>query len=236
MCSFALVDFVLVHGAYHGAWCWDFVQAELEARGHGVVTMDLPIEDPAAGLIAYRDTVLEAAQGMEAPVVVGHSMAGAVIPLVAGSRPVSRLIFLCAFIPWPGRSLNQLRASEPLETYGLTTVEFEDLGNRVWMIGAATARELFFHDVADDVAAWAHKRLRPQSYGVFEEDSPMKAWPDAPSAYILCNQDRALDPDWSRSAARERLGVTAIELSGGHSPFLGHPGGLVSALETAAGI
>lgn len=229
------MDFVLVHGAYHGAWCWELVGRELTDRGHHVVAMDLPIDDPAAGLHDYRDAVLEAAAGLEKPIVVGHSMAGAVIPLVAASRPVSKLVFLCGFVPWPGRSLNQLRASEPVETYRLTTVDFEDLGNRVWAIGEGTALELFFHDVSDELASWAHKLLRPQAYAVFEEASPLRAWPEVASAYIVCGQDRALDPEWSRATARDRLGVTAIELSGGHSPFLGRPAELASALETAAG-
>ena len=228
------VDFVLVHGAYHGSWCWDLVKDELTRRGHRVVTMNLPIEDPRADLLDYRDAVLEAADGLEAPVVVGHSMAGAVVPLVAASRPVSCLVFLCAFVPWPGRSLNQLRASEPLETYRLTNVDFEDLGDRVWMIGAATAHELFFHDVSDELASWAQPLLRPQSYRVFEQPSPLKAWPDARCVSILCDQDRALDPDWSRSTARDRLGVTAIELNCGHSPFLARPLELADALESAA--
>ncbi|HLF42300.1 MAG TPA: alpha/beta hydrolase [Acidimicrobiia bacterium] len=228
------MDFVLVHGAYHGAWCWDLVANELTQRGQRVVTVDLPIDDPDAGLLAYRDSILQAAEGLESPVVVGHSMGGAIIPLVAESRPISRLVFLSAFVPSPGRSLNQLRASEPLETYRLTNVEFHDLGNRVWTIGAATARELFFHDVSDELASWAQQLLRPQSYGVFDEASPLRAWPDVSSAYIVCGQDRALDPEWSRATARDRLGVTAIELSGGHSPFLARPVELASALETAA--
>ena len=234
-CSVPAVDFVLVHGAYHGAWCWELVGRELIHRGHRVVAMDLPIDDPAAGLLDYRDAVLEAATGVEKPIVVGHSMAGAVIPLVAASSAVAKLVFLCAFVPWPGRSLNQLRASEPVETYRLNTVEFEDLGNRVWAMGEGTARELFFHDVPDELASWAHTLLRPQAYAVFEEPSPLRAWPDVAAAYIVCRQDRALDPEWSRATARDRLGVTAIELSGGHSPFLGRPAELASALETAAG-
>jgi pimeloyl-ACP methyl ester carboxylesterase len=228
------VEFVLVHGAYHGSWCWDLVQTELVSRGHRVVTMDLPIGDPNSDLYAYRDTVLEAASGLEAPVVVGHSMAGAVIPLVAESRPVSSLVFLSGFLPSPGTSLNELRAAEPLEKYRLSTVEFEDLGDQVWMVGTATARELFFHDVPKDLARWAEKLLRPQCYRVFDEASPLRAWPDVRSAYILCTEDRALNPDWSRSAAQHRLGVTPIELRGGHSPFLSRPAQLAAALLAAA--
>ncbi len=189
---------------------------------------------PGRGLLVYRDTVLEAASELEAPVVVGHSMAGAVIPLVAESRAVSSLVFLSGFLPSAGSSLNELRAAEPLEKYRLSTVEFEDLGDQVWMVGLATARELFFHDVPEDLASWAEKLLRPQCYRVFDEASPLNAWPDVHSAYVLCTEDRALNPDWSRSAAQDRLGVIAIELGGGHSPFLSRPAELARALEAAA--
>ncbi len=228
------MEFALVHGAYHGSWCWDLVETELASRGHRVVTMDLPIGDPNAGLMAYRDTVLEAANELEAPVVVGHSMAGAVIPLVAESRAISSLVFLSAFLPSAGTSLNELRAAEPLEKYQLSTVEFEDLGDQIWMVGPATARELFFHDVPEDLALWAEKLLRPQCYRVFDEASPLRAWPDVHSAYVLCTEDRALNPEWSRTAAQDRLGVTTIELGGGHSSFLSRPYELAGALEAAA--
>jgi pimeloyl-ACP methyl ester carboxylesterase len=73
------------------------------------------------------------------------------------------------------------------------------------------------------VATWASSRLRPQCYQVIGEPSPLEAWPTVPSSYIVCRDDRALNPAWGRQAAQERLGTTAIEIDGGHSPFLTRP-------------
>lgn len=71
-----MASFSLVHGAWHGGWCWDPVRAELEARGHVVHTPDLPCEDVAAGVAEYAAAV------SAADVVVGHSLGGFTIPLV----------------------------------------------------------------------------------------------------------------------------------------------------------
>ena len=102
-----MTAFALVHGAWEGAWIWERLTPELEARGHRVVAMDLPCEDAAATFEAYADVVVGAleAEELEEVVVVGHSLAGLTIPIVAARRAVSRLIYLCALVPIPGRSL-----------------------------------------------------------------------------------------------------------------------------------
>lgn len=92
------VDIILVHGSYHGAWCWDLVLPELERRGHRVVAVNLPISDPTAGADRYADVVVDAMDSATEPAVVGHSMGGLVIPLVAARRPVSQLVFLAGFL------------------------------------------------------------------------------------------------------------------------------------------
>jgi pimeloyl-ACP methyl ester carboxylesterase len=230
------MDIALVHGSYHGAWCWDLLAPELERRGHRVVTVDLPTSDPGLGARAYADVVLKAIEPLSKPVLVGHSMAGLVTPIVAAEQSVSRLVFLAAMLAQPGKSANQQRKSEPID--GLVppkTAEWTDLGDDVWMIGPNTARELFFHDAPARVAAWAAARLRPQSYRVFNEVSPLKAWPKVESSYIVCRDDRAFNPDWGREAARRRLKVEPIEIAGSHSPFLTRPGELALTLEKILG-
>ena len=109
------MDFVLVHGSYHGGWCWDLLRPELEKLGHRVITMDLPISVPGLGAADYAGAVEEALEPGSEPILVGHSMGGLVIPLVAAHRPIRKLIFLAAFLPSPGRSANEQRASEPLD-------------------------------------------------------------------------------------------------------------------------
>ena len=159
-------------------------------------------------------------------------MAGLVIPLVAAKRPVRRLVFLAAFLPAPGKSANDQRATEPIDgRVPPSSAEWTDLGDDVWMVGPNTATELFFHDAPAAVARWATQRLRAQSYGVLKEITPLAAWPDVESRSIVCRDDRAINPAWVRAAARDRLGVEAVEISGGHSPFLTRPVELALALD-----
>jgi pimeloyl-ACP methyl ester carboxylesterase len=229
------MDIALVHGSYHGAWCWDFLRPELERRGHRVITMDLPISDPMLGAADYAKTIEDALDPETEPIVVGHSMAGLVIPLVAANRPVRRLVFLAAFLPAPGKSANDQRATEPIDgRVPPSSAEWTDLGDDVWMVGPNTATELFFHDAPAAVARWATQRLRAQSYGVLKEITPLTAWPDVESRSIVCRDDRAINPAWVRAAARERLGVEAIELPGAHSPFLTRPRELAQVLDSLA--
>ncbi|MEO8437124.1 MAG: alpha/beta hydrolase [Chloroflexota bacterium] len=227
------MDIALVHGSYHGSWCWDLLRPELERLGHRVITMDLPVSDPELGAAAYAAAVEAALEGIDDPVVVGHSLAGLVIPLVAANRPVRRLIFLAAFLPSPGLSANAQRGTEPIDgRIPPTTSEWIDLGDDVWMVGPHTATELFFHDAPAALARWATQRLRPQSYRALTETTPLKAWPKVDSSSIVCRDDRAINPTWVRAAARDRLGVEAIEISGGHSPFLTRPVELAQVLDS----
>ncbi len=223
---------MLVHGAYHGAWCWDFLTPELTRLGHRVVTVDLPVSDPSLGAAEYARIVADAIDPASRPLVVGHSMGGLVIPLVPALRAVSRLVFLAAFLPRPGGSANDQRAIEPIDgRVPPRSAQWTDLGDDVWMIGPTTATELFYHDATASAARWATQRLRPQAYRVLNEVTPLVAWPEVPYTSIVCRDDRAINPDWVRAAARDRLGVTAIELPGGHSPFVTRARELANVLD-----
>ena len=89
-----MATFGLVHGAYHGSWCWNHLRTALENRGHRVLTVDLPTEIPHAGANEYTNDAIEAfADETTGLVVVGHSLAGLTIPLIVTRRPVSRLVY-----------------------------------------------------------------------------------------------------------------------------------------------
>src|SRR4028119_2195925 len=105
--------FVLIHGAFHGAWCWDKVTPQLEQGGHEVVALDLPGhgEDQTRAievtLESYADRVVEALDAQPEPVVlVGHSLSGTVISQVAERRPekIDKLGYLCAPLLPNGKS------------------------------------------------------------------------------------------------------------------------------------
>lgn len=98
-----MTTFALVHGAGHGAWCWERLVPLLKARVHRAITMDLPCEDSTATFTTYADVVIASlARTDDDVVLVGHSLGGLTIPLVAARRPVKRMVFLSAVLPIPG--------------------------------------------------------------------------------------------------------------------------------------
>src|SRR5262245_38944370 len=137
------MNVVLLHGAFHGPWCFDLLAPVLERLGHSVVAAALPIADPSAGASEYADAVLRSCIDVldEPPVVVAHSLAGLAAPLVAVRRPVARLIFLAAILPIPGMSADEQRSAQPWATYVPSTLEFTDLGEDMLALGPDTAKE-----------------------------------------------------------------------------------------------
>jgi pimeloyl-ACP methyl ester carboxylesterase len=113
-----VATFCLVHGAWHGGWAWEPLRGELEARGHRVVAPDLPCEDPDAGAAEYAAVVRGALGGEEDAIVVGHSLGGMTIPLV----PARTLVYLCAYIPEPGRALADRSADAWAPDFAASTV------------------------------------------------------------------------------------------------------------------
>ena len=224
--------FALVHGAWHGAWCWDPLVAELEREGHGAIAVDLPCDAPAATFSTYADVVVEALDGEpEDVVVVGHSLGGHTIPLVADRRPVGALVYLCALLAEPGRSLLDQLGDEPetlLPRYR-DGIAADDQDRSVWT-DFDVAREVFYADCEEPVARAAFERLRPQAQAAHGEPCPLTAHPEVPRAYVLCTEDAIVNPDWSRRAAPRLLGVEPVELPGSHSPFLSRPAELAALL------
>jgi pimeloyl-ACP methyl ester carboxylesterase len=233
-----MTTFALVHGAWHGAWCWERLTPELSGRGHRVVAVDLPSEDETATFEVYADTVVAAldqsgcAAGDDL-VVVGHSLGGHTLPWVALRRPVRHLVYLCALVADPGRSLANQDKTEPmLNPRHLDALSTPDgpAGSTKWVDGAL-ARSLLYDDCPADVVGAAVKRLRPQSIHPMRQRSALADLRVAPSTYVLCTDDQMVNPEWSRAAAMGRLGAPIIELPGGHSPFYSRPAALADVLD-----
>ena len=238
--------FVLVHGAYHGGWCWSRLVPELERLGHRVVAPDLPCDDPGAGYDEYVAAVLDAmdtageagrsstagdaAAGSDV-VVVGHSLGGFTIPLVAQRRPVGRLVFLCTAPVIGGPRADELRARMVTPRFG-AMARFRDEQRRAVM-SAADAWDGFYRDCDDATAAWAIARLRPQGARPMLDPWPITSWPTSARSVILTRDDDAVSLDAALEAGRVILdGAEPLVMDGSHSPFLSRPAELARLLQS----
>ncbi|MER7948693.1 alpha/beta fold hydrolase [Streptomyces sp. NPDC096079] len=221
---------LLVHGAWHGAWCWDSVRAELDAAGCRSRTVDLPSAGPATaersrpvGMLDDAEAVRDALRRVDGPVVVvAHSYGGVpVTQAVADAANVVGAVYVAAF---------QLDAGESMVTFLGTPVPDDGSGHAP---PYEDARRILFGDVPRADAERAVARLRPQSVRSFTEPVTTAGWRTVPSAYVVCEQDRALEP--SRQHALAVRAGTVHRLPSGHSPFLSMPRRLAALLAGIAG-
>jgi pimeloyl-ACP methyl ester carboxylesterase len=214
----AIATFVLIHGAGDGGWYWHLVVAELRARGHDAVAPDLPAGDDSATLSTYADTVLDALGDRSDPVVVAQSFGGFTAPLVCERVRSRLLVLLAAMTPSPG---------EPPDEWWTATGYVDEVSSNGDDVIAT-----YYHDVPPALAAEALRRERDHpSSAAGREPWPLPQWPDVPTRFLLCREDRFFPPAFLRRVARERLGITADEIDGGHCVALSRPAELAGRLE-----
>lgn len=232
-----MTTFALVHGAWHSGSCWDPTTALLREAGHPVVAPDLPCDDVTAGLERYAATVIDALADRhpvdDDVVLVGHSLGGLTIPLVAQRLAVRELVFLCALVPLPGASVaDDLYSAEDTfapEWPALASHLVRD-GDGATSWPEALAIDAFYHDCDRPLAVHAAQQLRRQASLPALDPCPLTTYPDVPARAIVCVDDRVLTADSCARLAEERLDATVIRMSGGHSPMLAQPKALVDAL------
>ncbi|MEU6601341.1 alpha/beta hydrolase [Streptomyces flaveolus] len=223
-------QFLLVHGAWHGSWCWRDLQDVLADRGWTSHTVDLPSVVPEGsggrlpGLLDDARVIREKIDSVGAPLmVVGHSYAGApVTQATAGAANVSHIVYVAAFALDEGESLMTCFGGEQPDP---ATVE-----------GVIPVREdpavTLYNDVPEDKREAALVRLRPQTALSFAEPVSLVGWKDINSSYVLCDDDRSLPPAYQEPFA-ERTGAT-YHLPSGHTPLLSMPDKLADLLEHIA--
>jgi len=223
-----VITFCLVHGAWHDDACWQLLVPELERRGHECVTPVLPLERPDATFEDYAQVVVDQLEGRDTPVLVGHSMSSAVIPLVAITQPVRLLVYLCPAMggfPAPPDE-------PPYQRPGYERPPV-DANDRSWWPEERAVSQLYAR-IDPQLAERLSLRLRPQPQRPFRATYPLQRPPAVPSAFLYAREDELFDEGWSRWIAAQLLGVDAIELPGGHFPMLEHPGLLATMLERCA--
>jgi pimeloyl-ACP methyl ester carboxylesterase len=228
------VTFALVHGAWHGAWCWERVLAPLREHGHDAVAIDLPCDDPDAGLDGCADTIVEALAGVDGDVVlVAHSLGGLTAPRVAARRPLQAVVHVAALVPIPGRSIVDEFAASPEPVLLFDGGRATDEQERTHWTDVETTARVMYPDLSDADVRWAFARLRPQAARPALDPQPA-ALPAVRTASLVCAEDCVVNPAWSRRVAREHLGVEPIELAAGHFPMITAPQALADALAAQA--
>ncbi len=219
--------YLLVHGAWHGAWAW----SELEQRlGAPTVAVDLPSAAGHAAVLGDLDAdtteVRRALDAIDGPVVlVAHSYGG--LPATAaavGAANVAHIAYVTAFMLDEGDTL--------LGLFGGAEPDWFVAGDEGTTVFPDRPEEIFYNDLPPEVAAAAVRRLVPHARKVFLDPLHGTAWREVPTTFIVCEQDNAI-PAGAQDAMAARAG-TVHRLDSGHSPFLSRPDDVARLLRAAA--
>jgi pimeloyl-ACP methyl ester carboxylesterase len=241
-----MARFVLVHGAFAGAWAWGPLTKELEAAGHTVEALDLPGsgEDHTPVAEVTLDACVERLcevlrAGVEPAVVVPNSMGGVITTMAAARCPerVAAIIYVAAFLPDDGESLLDLtNLPEGADDQVQANVVVEGDPPVATMPDEASTGALY-GCCSEEVAAWAVAHQRPQAvapYATRVSLDDREAFDAIPRSYVLCTRDRAIPPPLQRLMAERGHCDDVVELNTDHSPHLSATDELARLVERLA--
>ena len=234
-----MATFVLVHGAWHGAWCWFKVIPLLEKRGHTVIAVDLPSHGTDrtptrdVSLELYAERVCRVLDACREPVMlVGHSMGGLVISRAAELRPakIGKLVYVAAFLLPGGGTILEATSTEANARAMADLVINED--GSAAALKPESIRHLFYADCEDSDVVLARTLLVPQALAV--SVTPLSTtdenWGRVPRFYIECTHDSAIPIEAQRAMVAQLPCQRVMTLETSHSPFFSSPGELSTHL------
>jgi len=224
--------YVLIHGAWHGGWCWDKVVPLLEKEGHKVEAPNLPghgndkVPIPEISLQAYADRVCQILDSQPEPVIlVGHSMGGVVITQTAEYRPgkIKTLVYLTAFLLQKGEFLLQHAEGDKEALVLPNLIMAEDQSYAT--VKEEALKEVFYGDCSDEDVRRAKSLLVAQAAAPFATpvNTTEEKFGRVPRVYISCLRDKAISP-----AVQEKMYTAlpcekVISMDTSHSPFFSAP-------------
>ncbi|WP_288982532.1 alpha/beta fold hydrolase [uncultured Flavobacterium sp.] len=231
--------YVLIHGAWHGAWCWTKIISLLEEQGHKVITPNLPghghDETPTENvtLQSYTDVICEILDSLdESVILVGHSMGGLVISQVAEYRPlkIKQLIYIAAYVlKNEGTILSNLIKDS--ESMLIKNIDFKTERTEVRII-QDEIKEIFYGDCSDLDITFAKSFITNQSIGPIKTRLVLneEKFNQIPKKYIECLNDNAISINMQRKMYSEFSFDVIHSLNSSHSPFFSSPIELVSLI------
>jgi pimeloyl-ACP methyl ester carboxylesterase len=231
--------YLLIHGAWHGGWCWRKVVPLLEAKGHRVFAPDLPghgddrTATASITLKNYTDRICEIARVQAEPVIlVGHSMGGIAITQASENchTQIGALVYVCAFLPRNGDSLVTWASQDQESMVNPSTTQPRADG--AIEFNPEYSREAFYGNCADDDVAFAQVRLVPQPGAPLgtSVETTAEGWGQIPRYYIECLRDRAITLGLQRKMQKSSTCRQTYSIDTDHSPFFSAPEQLVDIL------
>ncbi len=237
--------FVLIHGGFHGAWCWSRTIPELERLGHDAIAIDMPghgerVHDESTNA-SRREAIVSVMQAGD--VLVGHSGGGFDVTIAADAAPelVSHVVYLAAGLPREGRTIAEALTQRDDgtgsnnavdEVTGMMKYLAFDPDGGMRFADLQGAWDFFYDDCDEQTAQWAFEHLTPERLGD-AGTTPVSVphfWEaELPRSFILCLGDRS-QPRWLSDLVAQRLGVDPLQIDSSHSPFLSRPAELAELL------
>ena len=210
---------MLIPGAGGAGWIWHRVEADLRGRGFDAFAVDLPAADETKGLPAYAEVVVSAIGERRDVAIVALSLGGFTAALVSQRVPVRHVILVNAMIPEPGETAGAWWGDVRSEEARIAAAERGGYSSELDL------DTYFLHDLGDlpdDLAERLRAGGEPESSAAFDDVCDF-AWRRVPIDVIAGRDDRFFPLDLQQRVARDRLGVTAHVVAGGHLAPLSHP-------------
>jgi pimeloyl-ACP methyl ester carboxylesterase len=236
---------LLIHGAWHGAWCWERVLGPLRVLGYEPEAIDLPghgrSAEPLTDLHGDADAVRARLDAIGEPtLLVGHSYGGMVITDAGTHDAVAGLVYVAAYLPDTGETVMDLFTVPALPTGErpselVAAVRFSHDRSEMRLYGDGVAGAVY-GDCDPATQQWAIARLDAQSTASFTQAPRRVAWNSQPTVYVVCTQDRTI-PVWRQRRMAVHAG-RVIALPASHSPFLSMPerlAGVIAEADPASG-
>ncbi len=243
-----MAGFVLIHGSWHGGWCFDPVADLLCTRGHAVVAPTLPGMGGSAEALAavtlsdwgefaaQHCRALKAALGGGAVVLAGHSRGGLAVSTAAERDPaaIDALVYICAMMLPSGSSRAEFKAmEEPNPDFDAIISKVH--GGVATVVDPARAGPVFAQLSPPELVAGVLPRLVAEPHGPRSEPLQLTAerWGSRPRTYVECTADRTIPIASQRRMQAMSPGARVVTLDADHSPYLSRPVELAEALEGA---